>query len=120
MARRKSMETERRWREIVRRQAGGGLSVRAFCEAEGVSGASFYNWRRRLRSAGPSRSSAAGPDQGRAPRVDEPLFVPLALLEAAPTLEIIHPRGCRVRVTGEVSEAALRRVIGALDEGGVR
>ena len=66
MARRKSRETERRWREI------------------------------------------------------EPLFVPLALLEAAPKLKFIHPRGCRARVTGEVSGAALRRVIEALDERGAR
>ncbi len=39
-----------RWREILRRQAGSGLSVVAYCRRVGVSTASFYLWRRKLRN----------------------------------------------------------------------
>jgi transposase-like protein len=42
-------EREFYWREVVERQAGGVASVAEFCAAEGVSTASFYAWRKRLR-----------------------------------------------------------------------
>jgi len=49
MARAKSVEKRRYWRAVVRRQEGSGLSVAAFCRLEGVSEASFYVWKRRLK-----------------------------------------------------------------------
>jgi hypothetical protein len=124
MPRRKSKETERRWREILERQAGGALSIRGFCEAEGVSTASFYNWRRRLlpgrrgrRPVRQAQAQAQADDHAGEATRDQSLFVPLAMLGMAPTLEILHPRGCRVRVTGDVGVVALRRVLEALDQG---
>ena len=51
---------------------------------------------------------------------DARLFVPLKLLDAATTLEIVHPLGCRIQVTGEVNPVALRQVIEALDERAAR
>jgi hypothetical protein len=36
------------WRELVRRQKNSGLSVQSFCQQQGVSGWSFYQWRKRL------------------------------------------------------------------------
>ncbi len=36
------------WCEIVMRQAESGLTVRAFCEREGIKSASLYGWRSRL------------------------------------------------------------------------
>ena len=41
-------EAEKRWRGRLRKWQRSGQSVAAFCRAEGVSGASFYAWRRRL------------------------------------------------------------------------
>ncbi len=40
-----------RWREILWRQAGSGLSVAAFCRRSRIPQASFYAWRRKLRNA---------------------------------------------------------------------
>lgn len=37
------------WQALVSRQAGSGESVARFCTREGVSVASFYQWRARLR-----------------------------------------------------------------------
>ena len=48
MVRKKGTETELRWRDIVHRQAGSGLSIRKFCAKEGISQPSFYAWRRKL------------------------------------------------------------------------
>jgi hypothetical protein len=51
------------WRRVLARWRRSGLSVRAFCRAEGVNEAQFYWWRRRL-----GRVVPKGP---------EPAFVPV-------------------------------------------
>ena len=121
MARKRSAEKERFWRDIVRRQAGSGLSVRRFCADEGISPPSFYAWRKRLRERGdedgrsPRRSRC-----GREVSDNTELFVPLKLLDAPATLEIVHPLGYRIQMSGEVNPVALRQVLEALDERGAR
>jgi hypothetical protein len=37
---------ERRWRDVLRRHAASGLSVRAFCLREKLTESGFYAWRR--------------------------------------------------------------------------
>ena len=115
MARKISAEKELYWREILNRQADSGLSIRKFCTKEAVSEPSFYAWRKKLktRETGGTRLRMEQPDNGR-------LFVPLKLLDASATLEIIHPLGYRVQVTGDVNPAALRQVIEVRDERGDR
>ena len=121
MARKKSEGRETLWRGILRRQAEGGLSICRFCAAEGISEASFYAWRKKLRER---QHDGARARQSRvreeAVSDDARLFVPLKLLETVATLEIVHPHGCRIQVTGEVNPVALRQVIAALDESGAR
>ena len=120
MSRRNSAEKELRWREILNRQADSGLSVRKFCASEGVSEPSFYAWRRKLqernndgRQPRKSRRCAESPD-------NRSLFVPLKLLDAMATLEVIHPLGYRIQLTGDVNPVALRQVIDVLEERGAR
>ena len=48
------------------------------------------------------------------------MFVPLKLLDAAQSLEIVHPLGYRIQVAGDVNPVALRQVIEVLDERGAR
>jgi hypothetical protein len=108
---------EKHWRGIVDRQAGSGLSVRRFCASEGISEPSFYAWRKKLRwpkgndtrTPRTTRHREETPDSTR-------LFVPLQLLDTATTMEIVHPLGYRIQLTGDVNPVALRRVIEALDE----
>jgi transposase-like protein len=119
MAKKKSVEKEARWREILQRQAGSGLSVRSFCGAEGISEPSFYAWRRKLRSRNGSGRRTPQKPRGRDEEPDNAqLFVPLTLLDHTPTLEIIHPLGYRIQVSGDVHPEALRQVLKALDERG--
>jgi len=54
---RRSVEKEAFWRKILARQRRSGLSVREFCQGEGVSEGSFYAWRREL-----LKRDAATPD----------------------------------------------------------
>ena len=121
MARKKSEGRETLWRGILRRQAESGLSICRFCAVEGISEASFYAWRKKLRERQHDVTRAR---QSRARKEavsdDARLFVPLKLLDTAATLEIVHPLGCRIQVTGEVNPVALRQVIQALDGSGAR
>lgn len=119
MARKKREGRERFWRGILRRQAESDLSIRRFCAVEGISEPSFYAWRKKLRER-QHDGSRVRQSRGHKEVVsdDARLFVPLKLLGAAAALEIIHPLGCRIQVTGEVNPVALRQVIEALDERG--
>jgi hypothetical protein len=62
---------ERFWRDVLRRQARSGLSVRAFCRHERLSEASFYAWRRTTRARDGRADRAVGSRR--------PAFVPVTL-----------------------------------------
>jgi hypothetical protein len=83
MERRRSGEREAWWQEQIVKQQASGLSVRRFCEAEGLGEASFYAWRRTLQ--------ARHADAKRTPE-----FVPL-MVAATPTSSslIVELRGGR-------------------------
>jgi putative transposase len=53
------------WQALLARAASSGLSVSAFCRREGISSASFYQWRKRLAGATvqelPARPAMASP-----------------------------------------------------------
>ena len=120
MARRNTGEAALRWREILTRQASSGLSVREFCATEGVSQPSFYAWRRKLRERKNNGSRPRGVSRPKDAPDQERMFVPLELLGAAQSLEIIHPLGYRVHIGGEVNPVSLRQVIEVLDQRGAR
>ncbi len=97
MAKRRSEEREAFWREQVRTHAASGLSVRRFCEANGLSEASFYAWRRTLQQR----------DQ---PATTTPQFVPLMLspVVKSDTHITIELRGGRVlRLPGTMATERL-------------
>src|SRR4051794_12823549 len=56
------------WKELAAKQAGSGLSVEQFCEAEGINPGVFYTWRRRLE--GPGRVTRKKPSQMAEPFID--------------------------------------------------
>lgn len=50
MARTKSAEVWKSWRDRMRRYQSTDLTVAAFCDWEGVSQAAFYVWRKKLQA----------------------------------------------------------------------
>ncbi len=44
----KAGEREKVWREWIRKQKFSGLSIAQFCRENGISQATFYNWRKKL------------------------------------------------------------------------
>ena len=49
MAKTRSADRQRYWREAIERQQASGQSIVGFCAKEGLSPASFHAWKRRLR-----------------------------------------------------------------------
>lgn len=92
-------QRELKWRERLRRQAGSGLSVRAFCERESIASWAFYQWRARLakRSGLVERASALA----RVPAG----FIDLSTVDR-PTMSAMRGEGARWRA-GERVEIKL-------------
>jgi transposase-like protein len=60
MANRSRTATRKDWVDRIDRFEKAGLNVAQFCTAEGVSPASFYQWRSRLRSEASANRSLTG------------------------------------------------------------
>ena len=114
MTGKRSNHKELCWRDILNRQSKSGLSIRRFCAQEKISEPSFYAWRRKLQERKTGDRLARKSRTADAPNNDHE-FIPLTLLDGTSALDVIHPLGCRVRVTGEVDKTALRHVLDVLD-----
>ncbi len=93
------------WQKRVERQLRSGLSVQEYCRREGVSPASFYAWKRRLRV---SHATAGKPVRRRVsngrPRPGGFVQVPLAVNSA---VEVCFSDGTTVLVPAEHLAATL-------------
>lgn len=97
-------DREQLWRERVRRQQDSSLSVAEFCEAEGVSAASFYQWRKRLAAVDQSATAEA-----------EPLFVPVAVRgDVRESIRLELPNGLLVHLPGSIAAQRLADVVRAV------
>jgi transposase-like protein len=81
------------WSEHLRRFSQSGLTVAAFCQREGVSVPSFYQWRRKL---GEERGSRTRRAQKKAHQ--SPAFVPVEITHSVRRrrIEIRLPNGVQV------------------------
>src|SRR5437868_2754356 len=100
-------DKERYWRRLVREWERSGLTVRAFCEEQGVSEPSFYAWRRTLQD----RTATA------------PNFVPVRVT-AEPAMdrrpgdvELVLADGRLLRLGPGFDAATLQRLLAVLREG---
>lgn len=89
MANRSRTATRQAWVDRIDRFEQAGQTVAQFCAAEGVSPASFYQWRRKLRSDAPVTQPLAG-------------FLPVKLQQSpqaqpATVMSVELPGGVRVR-----------------------
>ena len=115
---------ERFWRRTITDQARSGLSVRAFCEQEGLKPRNFHWWRQSLarrdrevpsvRTVAPTNSANDLP----APLV----FLPVRVVQdgantiaATTPIEIVLPAGPTVRVARGFDPVALHAVLSVLE-----
>jgi hypothetical protein len=115
MAGKTNIQKESYWRGVMSRQAESGLSVRRFCAEAKVSEPSFYAWRRKLRVRVRGHSYSQKPKRRSEGSNNGGGFVSLRLLDSTTGLEVIHPLGYRILVSGEVNVTTLRRVVDVLD-----
>jgi hypothetical protein len=90
------------WRELITQQEQSDLTVHAFCVQQGVTEASFYNWRKRLRHSAPVRFALV--DR----RMDG--------LASKGALEVMLASGERVQVGSGTDASTLRMVLAVLRE----
>jgi transposase-like protein len=118
MSRRPS-DRELFWRRLIARQASSRLTVGELCRQAGVSTASFYAWRQRLRASGSAGSALVPVRIGAEPRGrerDREIAVELTIQladDSSQAVRVSIPPGC--------DEASIRRVLRAIlsagDEG---
>jgi hypothetical protein len=103
------------WRKRVNRQLRSGLSIEEYCRREGVSTASFYAWKRRLRI---SHATAGKPVRRRVskgqPRAGSFVQVPVAVNSA---IEVRFVDGTTVRVPAEHLASTLKLLAVCQSEG---
>jgi hypothetical protein len=110
---RRDPDKERFWRRTMRRQHQSGLTVSAFCAAEGLKDWSFHWWRREL--AKRDREQPASKPK------DVPSFVPVQLVpnppdrQPASVIEIVLPAGQTVRVPPGFDVESLTGVLEVLE-----
>ena len=99
------------WQEVLSRQRGSGLSIRRFCDQEGLATATFYLWKRRL-GQGTGRRDEARASVRFAPMQVVPEATPVATPGG---IEILLPHDRRVRLTGTVDRQQLADVLAVLN-----
>ena len=103
---------EQFWRQTLARQRASGLSIRAFCEREGLSEASYYQWRREL----VRRDRFPRPARQR-----QRAFVPVRIIpdadrrHARGLIEIVLGGGRRIRVSEGFAPQTLAEVVAVLE-----
>jgi len=90
------------WAERIAAQGRSGISVKQFCQEQGLTDHSFYAWRKRLREQGPVRFALV---ESRGPGQEWP---------AENLLELVLTTGERLRIGAGVDGATLRTVVAAL------
>lgn len=117
---RRDAAKQRYWEGCVARWRKSGLSVREFCRREALCEPSFYAWRRELARRETSEPHARRASRA-ARRAPQPAaFVPVEVVApkfAAPPagIEILLPRGRRVRVRPGFDRVTLQTVLDILE-----
>jgi len=104
----RSIEKEEFWRLALREHQQSGLTIRAFCQREGLSEPSFYAWRKKIKN----RNSSHEPD----PVSELGKLVPLDIIDSTDndSLEIVTPGGFTLRRTHAVETSRLAALIGVI------
>jgi hypothetical protein len=94
MAKARSADRQRYWREVIERQRTSGQSIVGFCTKEGLAPASFHAWKRRFRQ--PRRKNARG--------TAEQAIIPVQIVAdpagSMGNLEVQWPGGVVLRMQG--------------------
>jgi hypothetical protein len=114
---------EKFWRRTIRRQQQSGLTIRAFCQREGLKDWTLRWWRQELarRDQQPSPDARRHDADGQ-PAEAAPVFLPVRVVgqetvppQPPPPIEILLPTGPTVRVPGGFDPSTLRAILTILE-----
>lgn len=112
------------WRDLAKRQASSGLSVRAFCRREKLGESNFYAWRRTIaerdlhEARGRKKRQSAGCDGKRRQSKAGPAFVPVSVngrLEYESGIVLELGGGRRLRLSESIEPDRLAAIVHALE-----
>jgi hypothetical protein len=111
----RSQAKEQQWRRHVAAWRRSGQTVRAYCQAAGLSEPSFYGWRRVLAERQQVERARAVPDD----QPSAPPFVPVRLIDGATDqggVEVCLRGGRVLRLSAGFSTQTLRAVLTVLED----
>lgn len=94
------------WRMVLDTFQSSGLSVRRFCQQEGLSEASFYAWRKKL-----SKAQKSGPGNEQTPPEPESFIQVPVLRSESSCLELVLASGHVLRIPSDIQRAFLSDVL---------
>lgn len=108
-AQKSNTDQQQFWQMVLDTFRASGLSVRRFCQQEGLSEASFYAWRKKL-----SKSQKSGPGNEQTPPEPESFIqVPVVPSESS-CLELVLASGHVLRIPSDIQRAFLSDVLSAV------
>jgi transposase len=111
--RRRRWSTEEKLR-VLAQSIASGSSASLTCRLHGISSGQLYTWRKQFRQ-GELTGFVPVSIAPEAPRLQGPEpATPSTEAATAGVIEVALPTGVNLRVTGDVSEVSLRRVLAAL------
>ena len=129
MTQKANKELRETWQNRIDRQRQSGQTIAQFCQQEGVSTPSYYQWKRKLQGEQPARQKRATtrrktkvPKRRLAkettPSVSSPFVqLPMPAPPSCPWIEVVLSEGTIVRLPQQ-NLAALKTVLGALGNNG--
>ena len=111
---RRSSEKASFWRLVLEEHGRSGLSVRDFCLREGLSVASFYGWKRSLRTREAEASSADPGELIPVKVVDSTSRLPATASAMATPLELVTPSGYTLRFPATLAPCQLDALLGVI------
>ncbi|QDT22405.1 IS66 family insertion sequence element accessory protein TnpA [Gimesia chilikensis] len=100
---RRNPNREAFWRQTLSDRLQSGLSIRAFCQREGLSEPAYHYWRRELKKRDAETTAAAS-------------FLPVEVQLPATPIEIVFSQGTTVRVGNGCDRTTLETVLAALEQ----
>ena len=118
--RQRNAAKEQYWRRLFRQWRRSGLSVRDFCDEQGVSQPSFYSWRREIeRRDGQPRASNAPSSALADAEHATPAFIKLGIEDGAfnaSVIDVVLSERRLLRVRPGFDEDLLRQLVRLLEE----
>ena len=101
------------WQMVLETFKSSGLSVRQFCQKEGLSEASFYTWRKKL-----TKSDESAEDEQK--NASSSAFIEVSMPKNDPAaLELVLSSGNTLRISSGADSTTLNDVISVLKQVGL-